>query len=149
MAGEQLCVTEAKERGKRLSLDSDLLIGRVAPDDGGRLGGPDEPRNRLGVITPRRRSRSGRVPARRCQPASAELDRDQRCADLDQRHRDAIGALFCVIDRPTRGRPWSATAARGERRRYAAAAGVRRRFAPHQLRHVHAVELAPERVPCQ
>jgi hypothetical protein len=43
-----------------------------------------------------------------------------------------VGALFCVIDGPTRGRPWSATAARGELRRYTAAAGVRRRFAPHQ-----------------
>jgi hypothetical protein len=42
-----------------------------------------------------------------------------------------VGALFCVIDGPTRGRPWSATAARGELRRYAAAAGVRRRFGPH------------------
>jgi site-specific recombinase XerD len=58
-----------------------------------------------------------------------------------------IGALFCVIDGPTRGRPWSATAARGELRRYAAAAGVRRRLAPHQLRHAHAVELAREGVP--
>jgi integrase/recombinase XerD len=29
----------------------------------------------------------------------------------------------------------------------AAAAGVRRRFAPHQLRHADAVELAHERVP--
>ena len=46
-----------------------------------------------------------------------------------------VGALFCVIDGPTRGRPWSATAARGELRRYAAAAGVRRSFVPHQLRH--------------
>ncbi len=58
-----------------------------------------------------------------------------------------VGALFCVIDGPTRGRPWSATAARGELRRYALAAGVRRRFAPHQLRHAHAVELACEGVP--
>jgi integrase len=48
-----------------------------------------------------------------------------------------VGALFCVIDGPTRGRPWSATAARDELRRYASAAGVRRRFAPHQLRHAH------------
>jgi integrase len=31
--------------------------------------------------------------------------------------------------------------------RAAAAAGVRRRFAPHQLRHAHAVEMAHERVP--
>ena len=29
----------------------------------------------------------------------------------------------------------------------AAAAGVRRRFAPHQLRHAHAVEMAREGVP--
>jgi site-specific recombinase XerD len=58
-----------------------------------------------------------------------------------------VGALFCVIDGPTRGRPWSATAARGELRCYAAPAGVRRRFAPHQLRHAHAVELAHEGVP--
>ncbi len=58
-----------------------------------------------------------------------------------------VGALFRVIDGPTRGRPWSATAARGELRRYALAAGVRRRFAPHQLRHAHAVELACEGVP--
>jgi site-specific recombinase XerD len=58
-----------------------------------------------------------------------------------------MGALFCVIDGPTRGRPWSATAVRGELRRYALAAGVRRRFAPHQLRHAHAVELAREGVP--
>ena len=31
--------------------------------------------------------------------------------------------------------------------RLAADAGVRRRFAPHQLRHAHAVELAREGVP--
>jgi site-specific recombinase XerD len=33
---------------------------------------------------------------------------------------------------------------RVEFRRLAARAGVRRRFAPHQLRHAHAVELARE-----
>jgi pSer/pThr/pTyr-binding forkhead associated (FHA) protein len=42
MVGEQLRVTEGKERGKRLSVDADLLIGRLAPDDGGRLGGNPE-----------------------------------------------------------------------------------------------------------
>jgi site-specific recombinase XerD len=31
--------------------------------------------------------------------------------------------------------------------RLAARAGVRRRFAPHQLRHAHAIELAHEGVP--
>ena len=57
------------------------------------------------------------------------------------------GPLFCVIDGPTRGRPWSSTAVRSELRRLAANAGVRRRFALHQLRHAHAVELAREGVP--
>ena len=46
-------------------------------------------------------------------------------------HRVAlpVGALFCVIDGPTRGGQWSATAARAELRRYALAAGGRRRCA--------------------
>jgi site-specific recombinase XerD len=55
--------------------------------------------------------------------------------------------MFRVIDGPTRGRPWSSAAVRSELRRLAAQAGVRRRFAPHQLRHAHAVELAREGVP--
>jgi site-specific recombinase XerD len=52
-----------------------------------------------------------------------------------------IGPLFCVINGRTRGRPWTTSGARAELRRAAARAGVRRRFAPHQLRHAHA-ELA-------
>jgi site-specific recombinase XerD len=58
-----------------------------------------------------------------------------------------VGPLFCVIDGPTRGRPWASAAVRVEFRRLATQAGVRRRFAPHQLRHAHAVELAREGVP--
>ncbi len=58
----------------------------------------------------------------------------------------SVGPLFCVIDGPTRGRPWSAAAVRSEFPRHAAEAGVRRRFSPHQLRHAHAVELAREGV---
>jgi integrase len=58
-----------------------------------------------------------------------------------------LGPLLCIIDGPTRGRPWSGAAVRGEFRRIAARAGVRRRFAPHQLRHAHALELAREGVP--
>jgi pSer/pThr/pTyr-binding forkhead associated (FHA) protein/predicted Ser/Thr protein kinase len=37
MAGEQLRVTEGEARGKRLSVDTDLLIGRLAPEQDGRL----------------------------------------------------------------------------------------------------------------
>jgi site-specific recombinase XerD len=66
---------------------------------------------------------------------------------LGDRTRLPVGPLFCIIDGPTRGRPWAADAARSQLRRLAAAAGVRRRFAPHQLRHAHAVELAHEGVP--
>jgi site-specific recombinase XerD len=58
-----------------------------------------------------------------------------------------VGPLFCIIDGPTRGRPWSRRCVRGEFRHLAAEAGVRRRFAPHQLRHAHALELAREGVP--
>jgi integrase len=58
-----------------------------------------------------------------------------------------VGPLFCVIDGATRGRAWSAAAVRAEFRRLAARAGLRRRFAPHQLRHAHALELAREGVP--
>ncbi len=66
---------------------------------------------------------------------------------LARRVEMPVGPLFCVIDGPTHGRPWAAPAVRIQLRRLAAAAGVRRRFAPHQLRHAHAVEMARERVP--
>ena len=42
-------------------------------------------------------------------------------------------------------RAWATAAARAQLRRTAAAAGVRRRFAPHQLRHAHAVDGARRR----
>jgi integrase len=62
----------------------------------------------------------------------------------EHRMRLPIGPLFRILAGPTRGRGWSATAARGELRRLAAQAGVRRLFAPHQLRHAHAIEMAHE-----
>lgn len=58
-----------------------------------------------------------------------------------------VGALLCVIDGATAGRHCEQSAGRKQLRRAAAAAGVRRRFAPHQLRHAHAVEMAHEGVP--
>jgi integrase len=66
---------------------------------------------------------------------------------LELRVELPVGPLFCVINGPTRGRHWTSAAARAELRRTAVAAGVSRRFAPHQLRHAHAVELAREGVP--
>ena len=58
-----------------------------------------------------------------------------------------VGPLFCVDHRRDTG-----AAVGGRRGALAAAtrraeAGVRRRFAPHQLRHAHAVEMAREGVP--
>ncbi len=66
---------------------------------------------------------------------------------LQMRRDLPVGPLLCVINGTTRGRHWSSAAARAELRHAAAAAGVRRRFAPHQLRHAHAVEMAREGVP--
>jgi integrase len=66
---------------------------------------------------------------------------------VDTRRELPVGPLLCVINGATRGRHWSPASARAELRRNAAAAGVRRRFAPHQLRHAHAVEMAREGVP--
>ena len=60
-----------------------------------------------------------------------------------------VGPLFCVIDGPTRGRAWSASAARIELHRLARRAGVRRRLAPHLLRHAHAVELLRKASRCR
>jgi site-specific recombinase XerD len=72
---------------------------------------------------------------------------DQLRPWLDRRVALPVGSLFCVIDGPTRGRPWTPPAVRLQLRRLAVEAGVRRRFAPHQLRHAHAVEMAREGVP--
>ena len=58
-----------------------------------------------------------------------------------------VGPLLCIATGPTRGRAGQPGAARTELRHAAARAGARRRFAPHQLRHAHAVEMAREGVP--
>jgi site-specific recombinase XerD len=66
---------------------------------------------------------------------------------LSERSTLPVGPLFCVIAGPTRGHAWSASAARLELHRTAMHAGVRRRVAPHQLRHAHAVEPLHEGIP--
>jgi site-specific recombinase XerD len=66
---------------------------------------------------------------------------------LEIRRELPLGALLCVIHGPTSGRRWEASAARKQLHRAGATAGVRRRFAPHQLPHAHAVEMAHEGVP--
>ena len=66
---------------------------------------------------------------------------------LAERAALPVGPLFCVIAGPTAGHAWSASAARLQLHQVAVEAGVRRRFAPHQLRHAHAVELLHEGIP--
>jgi integrase len=66
---------------------------------------------------------------------------------LELRATLPVGASLCVLHGRTAGRPWAASAAREELRVAAVRAGVRRRFAPHQLRHAHAVEMAREGIP--
>jgi site-specific recombinase XerD len=65
---------------------------------------------------------------------------------LEARRKLQAGAFLCVIHGETAGRHWEASAARKQLHHAAAAAEVRRRFAPHQLRHAHAVEMAHEGV---
>jgi site-specific recombinase XerD len=66
---------------------------------------------------------------------------------LAVRRQLAVGTLLCVIRGATAGRRWDPSSAREQLARTAARARVRRRFAPHQLRHAHAVEMAHEGVP--
>jgi site-specific recombinase XerC len=63
---------------------------------------------------------------------------------LGVRRQLPLGTLLCVIRGATAGRRWEQSSARKQLARTAARAGVRRRFAPHQLRHAHAIEMAHE-----
>jgi site-specific recombinase XerD len=69
---------------------------------------------------------------------------DQLRLWLEHRRQLPVGPLFCVVNGPGAGRRWCSSSVRADLHRLAARAGVRRRFAPHQLRHAHAVEMARE-----
>ena len=56
-------------------------------------------------------------------------------------------SVRCCASSTARRADGSGRPAGAELRRAAGAAGVRRRFAPHRLRHAHAVEMAREGVP--
>ena len=71
---------------------------------------------------------------------------EQLAVWVELRQAVAPGPLFCVLSGPTRGRPCSAANVRRQLHAAAISAGVRRRFAPHQLRHAHAVEMSREGV---
>ncbi|MBV9819618.1 MAG: site-specific integrase [Solirubrobacterales bacterium] len=121
--------------------DSDALAGGTAISEALALQESDLDRSRGAVLV--RRGKGGK---RR----EVGMDRwawDQLDPWLEIRRQLPIGALLCVIHGPTAGRRWEASAARKQLHHAAAAAGIRRRFAPHQPRHAHAVEIAHERVP--
>lgn len=63
---------------------------------------------------------------------------------LELRTTLPVGKLFCVVRGATRGRPCVPAGIRAQLHRAAQTAGIRRRFAPHQLRHAHAVEMSRE-----
>ena len=76
-----------------------------------------------------------------------EWGRDQLRPWLEVRLGLPIGPLFCAVKGKAGGSPWTSSAVRSQLRHLALRAGVRRRFAPHQLRHAHTVEMAREGVP--
>jgi site-specific recombinase XerD len=51
------------------------------------------------------------------------------------------GPVFCVIAGVTVGRTWSSSDVRRQLRLAADSVGIKRRVAPHQFRHAHAVDL--------
>jgi hypothetical protein len=113
------------------------------------IGGPPERglASRPGVETerrcPRRTSRSSAATTRSAtaRPASAARSAWTTGAGstrgLDRARTEMpVGPLFCIIDGPSRGGPWSSDAPRAQLCRLAAEASVRRRFAPHPVRRV-------------
>jgi site-specific recombinase XerD len=90
-----------------------------------------------------RRGKGGK----RCEVGMDRWAWEQLAPWLTLRSTLPVGALFCVLRGPTRRRPWAPAGVRRQLHDAARRAGVRRRFAPHQLRHAHAVEMSREGVP--
>jgi site-specific recombinase XerD len=67
---------------------------------------------------------------------------------LDRRRGLGLGRapVFCVVARPSMGRPLHAVYVRNRLKELAVRAGIEKRVHPHGLRHTHAFELAGERV---
>ena len=79
---------------------------------------------------------------RRLLRTSSASERDAVLVSFSSRQQHWPGAARAR----SRGRAWSSAAVRLELHRLASEASVRQRFAPHQLRHAHALELAREDV---
>lgn len=65
---------------------------------------------------------------------------------LEARNSLPYGPVFCVIRGQTAGTEWQSTDVRRQLKQAGERAGLRRRTAPHQLRHTHAVELWREKM---
>ncbi len=153
----------------------DALPGRPADGGGGRGRDAPRRRgsSRLARasddrrLVARRAARPGSASARRARPRpparfAAGPQRQGRPPPRGRHGRVGLGTATAMADRagtscrsgrssasstarPAGGRGRGA-AVRAEFRRLASEAGIRRRFAPHQLRHAHALELAREGV---
>ena len=66
---------------------------------------------------------------------------------LELRRSVPVGALFCVLRGPTRGRPCSPAGIRAQLHRSRWRPGFAAGSRPHQLRHAHAVEMSREGIP--
>jgi pSer/pThr/pTyr-binding forkhead associated (FHA) protein len=97
MAGEQLWVNEGKERGKRLSVATDLLIGRVVPEHDGRLGDDPEISRRHARVS---RGTDGQLTIEDLGSANGTFVNDER---IDAPRTLAVGDL--VKMGPRRPRP--------------------------------------------
>ncbi|OAI38526.1 hypothetical protein AYO39_00915 [Actinobacteria bacterium SCGC AG-212-D09] len=75
MAGEQLRVTDGAERGKLLSVAADLLIGREAPEEAGKLGLDPELSRRHALVS---RAGDGRLTIEDLGSANGTFVNDQR-----------------------------------------------------------------------
>ncbi|HKF79247.1 MAG TPA: FHA domain-containing serine/threonine-protein kinase [Thermoleophilaceae bacterium] len=83
MAGEQLQVTEGKERGKRVIVDTDLLIGRAAPEEDGRLGDDPEISRRHARVS---RGPDGELTIEDLRSANGTFVNDERIAGPRRLH---------------------------------------------------------------
>jgi pSer/pThr/pTyr-binding forkhead associated (FHA) protein len=113
MDGERFLVIEGKERGKRLSVDDDLLIGRVASDDEGRLGGDPEISRRHAYVS---RAADGRLTIEDLGSANGTFVNDERIdapRKLDLGDVVRVGKTVLKVTGSSGARPENAQAPTG------------------------------------
>jgi hypothetical protein len=93
------------------------------------------------------RQMTGSAPWRRSRVGTPDLDTYEAFVTAGLGAAPGIAKVDSHLTMKVVKSPWSGSAAREHLRQLDAAPGVRRPFAPHQLRHAHAVEMAREGVP--